>query len=220
MNDAHGAVDGLRQACHDIRQPIAGVLALAGAALAEPGLPDRVRARLEQISDLAEWQSVVIGDWLEASGDGEARPDGGAADVVRVVNEALAAERATWPGELIFLWPCEPVFTPMHPVVLRRILANVVGNATRAAGPSGTVRVEAGCHSDRMVVAVSDTGPGFGRLPGGSGLGLRSAARQAVRYGGRVECGRGSQGGGQVSLWLPRAPVQTRGIAADATGSV
>jgi hypothetical protein len=32
MSYAHGCVEGLRQARHDIRQPIAGVLALAGAA--------------------------------------------------------------------------------------------------------------------------------------------------------------------------------------------
>ena len=37
MNDAHGVAAGLRQVCHDIRQPIAGVLALAGALLADDG---------------------------------------------------------------------------------------------------------------------------------------------------------------------------------------
>ena len=218
MNDAHGAADGLRQVCHDIRQPIAGVLALAGAALVEAGLPQSVRAHLEKISDLAEWQSEVIEDWLRETQRDE--PAAGSADAVRVVNEALAAERATWAGDLTFLWPAERVFTPMHPVVLRRVVANLVANATRAAGPSGAVRVEVGCRADRMVVVVSDSGPGFGRLPAGSGLGLRAAARQAIRHGGNVECGRGSLGGGQVSLWLPRMPAQTGGIAADATGSV
>ena len=34
MNDVHGPMAGLQEVCHDIRQPIAGVLALAGAVLA------------------------------------------------------------------------------------------------------------------------------------------------------------------------------------------
>jgi signal transduction histidine kinase len=218
MNDVCGVVDDLREVCHDIRQPVAGVLALAGAALAVSGVPESVRARLEQISELAEWQSEVIGHWLEETGPG--RRGAGGADVVRVVNEALAAERAAWPGELVFVWPAGPVFTAMHPVVLRRVVANLVANAARAAGPSGTVRVEVGCRADRMVVVVDDSGPGFGRLSWGSGLGLQAAARQVIRHGGRVECGRGSAGGGRVSLWLPLAPADSGRRIADAAGSV
>ena len=57
MDDVYGSVDGLREACHDIRQPIAAILALAGAALAEAELPENTRNRLEQIVELAEWQS-------------------------------------------------------------------------------------------------------------------------------------------------------------------
>jgi signal transduction histidine kinase len=215
---AYGAMDGQRQACHDIRQPIAGVLALAGAALAEAGLPDNARSRLEQIVGLAEWQSEVIEDWLQASRPG--RPGAGQADVVGVVNQALAAERVTFAGELIFQWPAEPVFAPLHPVILRRVVANLLANATGAAGHSGRVRVEVGCRAGWMVVVVEDSGPGFGRLSAGSGLGLHAAARQATRHHGRLECGRGRHGGGQVSLWLPLAPAQTGGRAAHATRSV
>jgi hypothetical protein len=40
MSYAHGYVEGLRQACHDIRQPVAGALAPAEAALSEAGLPE------------------------------------------------------------------------------------------------------------------------------------------------------------------------------------
>ena len=140
MTDSYGSVQGLRQACHDIRQPIAGVLALAGAALAEAGLPEDTRIRLRQIVGLAEWQSDVIEHWLQASEVGQ--PDADHADVVRVVNEAAAAERVTWAGELTLVWPPEPVFTLLHPVTLRRMAANLLANATRAAGPSGMVTIE------------------------------------------------------------------------------
>ena len=60
----------LRQVCHDIRQPMAGVLALAGALLADEGLPESTRTRLRQIAELAEWQSDVIEHWLLVGGGG------------------------------------------------------------------------------------------------------------------------------------------------------
>lgn len=43
MSYAHDCVEGLRQACRDVRQPITGVLALAEAALAEADLPENAR---------------------------------------------------------------------------------------------------------------------------------------------------------------------------------
>lgn len=230
MNDVHLAVNDLRQLFHDVRQPVAGVLALVGAALAEGGVPERVRARLEQVADLAQWQAEVIGHWLGETGLDQ--PGAGHADVVQVVNEALAAERATWSGDLIFRWPTEPAFVPLHPVVLRRIVANLVANATRAAGPSGTVVVEVPRSADGMAVVVEDSGPGFcGPGTGGlgghqegavgrSGLGLHAAARQASKQNGRLECGQGSLGGARVSLWLPLPSAEAERRMADAACSL
>lgn len=76
MDYAHGCVAGLRQACHDIRQPMAGVLALAGAALTEPDLPDNARDRHKQIVQLAEWQSGVLEHWLWTPGLSAVASDG------------------------------------------------------------------------------------------------------------------------------------------------
>jgi signal transduction histidine kinase len=209
MNDVHGCVHELREVCHDIRQPIAGVLALAGVALAEAELPEDTRIRLEQIVKLAEWQSDVIENWLEVSGGG---PQGaGRTDVIRAVNEAAAAERLTWAGDLTLVWPPEPVFVRPHPVIVRRMTANLLGNATRAAGPSGTVTVEVSRQGRRMLLVVQDDGPGFGWLRGGHGLGLAAVARHAARYRGRLESGRGSLGGGRVSLWLPLVASRIEG---------
>lgn len=69
--DATDAAQGLREACHDMRQPVAGVLALAGAALAEPGLPGAVRGDLEQIIQYAEWLADMIQDRLQSARSGE-----------------------------------------------------------------------------------------------------------------------------------------------------
>ena len=214
MSVGHEPVDGLREVCHDIRQPIAGVLALAGAALVEADLPEGARSRLEQIVELAEWQSDVVENWLDAAVGGAA-PTAGRIDAVQVVNEAAAAERLVWGGGLTLIWPPEPVLIRMDPVDLRRMTANLLDNATRAAGPSGTVTVEVTRCDSRMLLTVEDDGPGFGSpvkdegLARGHGLGLSAVARQTIQCGGRLECGQSSLGGGRVSLWLPLAVSQT-----------
>ncbi len=222
MSDGHGPADGLREVCHDIRQPIAGVLALAGAALAEADLSEGARSRLEQIVELAEWQSDVVENWLEFAA-GDVTPAAGRTDAVQIVNAAAAVERLIWAGNLTLIWPPEPVFIRLHPVVLRRMTANLLDNATRAAGPSGTVTVEVARWDTRMLLAVEDDGPGFGwpvrsdELVMGHGIGLSAVARQASQCGGRLECGRGSLGGGRVSLWLPLTASRTEERTAGAT---
>jgi signal transduction histidine kinase len=210
--------EGLLQACHDIRQPVAGVLALAGAALAEADLPVNVRACLNQIVGLAEWQSDVIDGWLQ--GPADEPDDAPRTEVVRAVNEAIAVQRVTWAGEMTLVWPPEPVFVPLRTVAMRRMAANLLANATRAATPSGKVTVEVSRRGSWILLVVEDSGPGFGRLPGGSGLGLTAVARQAAEHQGRLECGRGSLGGGQVSLWLPAVASRTGERVADAACAV
>lgn len=214
MDYAHGCVEGLRQACHDIRQPIAGVLALAGAALTEAGLPDNARNHLNQIVRLAEWQSDVIEHWLRTP---DARPPRThPTDVLGVLNEAIAAQRTTWAGDLTLRWPSETVFTPVPEVTIRRMVANLLANATRAAGPSGRVTIEVSPPGTHVLLAVEDDGPGFGWLPKSFGLGLSAVAREAIGHRGRLECGRGSLGGARVGLWLPAVVPGIEGRIPDA----
>jgi signal transduction histidine kinase len=183
-----------------MRQPIAGVLALAGATLTEPGLPNAARTRLEQIVQQAEWLADMIQSWLQADQPDESRAG---ADLARVVSETVAAECVGSPAGVNVVWPAEPVHASVHPMVIRRVIANVLDNAIRAAGPSGSVTIEIRSQDDRALVVVDDSGPGFGSIQAGLGLGLRAAARNVASYGGRLECGRAPLGGLRVSLWLP-----------------
>lgn len=211
MSYAPECVDGLRQMCHDIRQPVAGVLALAAAALSEADLPDNARRCLDQIVWLAEWQSDLIGHWLWAPGG---RPsDEHPTDVLGVVTEVMAAQRVTWAGDLTLLWPPEPAFVHVPEVTMRRMVANLVANAARAGGPAGRVTIEVISRGAQVLLAVEDDGPGFGRIPRHFGLGLSAVARGAMEHQGRLECGQGSLGGARVSLWLPAAaPQEAAGV--------
>jgi signal transduction histidine kinase len=194
------AAQGLLEACHDMRQPIASVLALAGATLTESGLPTTARARLEQIIQQVEWLADMTQSWLHAA---QSDGPGVGADLARVVSETVAAECVSSPVDVSVVWPAEPVHASVHPAVIRRIMANVLGNAMRAADPSGSVTIEIRSQDGCALVVVVDSGPGFGRIQGGPGLGLRAAARNLASYGGRLECGCAPLGGLRVSLWLP-----------------
>jgi K+-sensing histidine kinase KdpD len=185
-----------------MRQPVASMFTLAAAALAEPGLPQPARIRLEQIVEQAAWISDLIQHSLH-EGEQDA-PGACPTDLFRVVSEAVAAERVTWPGEMRVLSPAEPVLTAVHFVVLRRIVANLLDNATRAAGPSGTVTIEIGQNRHSAMLAIEDTGPGFGKIERGLGLGLAAVSRGIATYGGRLERECGTGGGVRVNLWLPR----------------
>ena len=218
MSYGHGWAGELQEACHDIRQPIAGVLALAEAALSEADLPENTREFLDKIIALAEWQSDVIEHWLWARDDW--LPKTQETDVLGVITEAVAAEQVTWTGDLTVLWPPAPVLVGLPRVTLRRMTANLLANAPRAAGPSGRVTVEVSERATQMLLAIEDDGPGFGLLPRGCGLGLSAVAREAIEHHGRLECGRGSLGGARVSLCLPAVGPAAEGRIADAARAV
>jgi two-component system sensor histidine kinase TctE len=199
----------LNEICHDLGEPVATIRETAAAALADPGLETRVRRRLEQIAGQADWLASIINDYLRAKyqQDGVKGTGDDIANVARAVDGAVAARRLTWPGDLSVTSPSGPVLCALDPVILRRVISNVLSNATRAAGPSGVVTVEVKRDLSMIVVIVEDSGPGFGKISQGHGIGLAEVASNVIRYGGKVEWGRGARGGVRVSLWLPQVWV-------------
>jgi signal transduction histidine kinase len=106
---------------------------------------------------------------------------------------------------------------------LRQVLYNLLKNAAEASGAAGAVRVRLNKEgSDRVVVTISDTGPGiepesrryvfepfFTTKPQGTGLGL-AVSRAIVRaHGGDLELALSNGTGAVFRLTLPREPRPT-----------
>jgi signal transduction histidine kinase len=191
-------VDRLHEICHDMRQPVASILMLADAALTDDSIPPVVRVSLGQVREEAEWLGDLLQHLLQPSGTETA--NGQAHDLTRVAADVVAAAQATYRGDLRLQSSGGNLRVLGSPLELRRAIANLVSNATRAAGPQGQVVVELCRAGEHVLLAVDDNGPGFGLIRRGIGLGLRAAARSLASCGGRIEFRRSRLGGTRAVL--------------------
>jgi signal transduction histidine kinase len=119
----------------------------------------------------------------------------------------------------------EPLEVVVDPAGVRAALLNLTLNAIDAAGPGGTVRLEASTIGDDVVVDVADTGAGpppeladslcdafVTSKPEGVGLGLALAHRVAADHGGRLSWSR-EDGETRFRLTLPHRAELPRGAA-------
>lgn len=197
---------------HDLRTPLAR-MRLALEMLPQDGDPKNI-ARLR--SDMEE-MNRLIGEFLALSRglEKEAEQE---IDLNRLLQEL--ADHARNDGAIV-MWqaqaPCQRLAGPM---ALRRILANLIGNAVRY-GAGNTITIELECKEEAAVIHVLDRGPGippeqlesvfrpFYRLEssrsvttGGSGLGLAIARQLADANGWKIELLPREGGGTEARLTL------------------
>ena len=101
--------------------------------------------------------------------------------------------------------PARPVLADVSRVDARRVIANLLSNAIRAAGPDGQVTVRIAADPGYGVLVVEDDGPGLSRISPGTGLGCSVIAECLLRCGGRVGYGRSKAGGVKATVSLPLA---------------
>ena len=116
----------------------------------------------------------------------------------------------------------EPASTTGDPMLLERLIINLVDNALRYNIPGGTIRLTTSTVDDRAVLTVANTGPiidshatdgllePFRRLhdrsdTDGFGLGLAIVASIAAAHGGTVTAQPIPEGGLNVTVALPKA---------------
>ena len=110
-------------------------------------------------------------------------------DLGSLADEAAAVERVTYEGTLEVEPHAEPVLVCVNQTEVRGIISNLLNNATRAAGPVGTVTIEISRHLGLAELVVQDTGPGFGEVPEGTGLGWRIMAQSLAKCEGKISYG-------------------------------
>jgi len=100
-------------------------------------------------------------------------------------------------------------------------------NAHEVTAPGGMVRVEIATKTDRVIVAVVDTGPGvppellervfdpfFSTKERGSGLGLAICASIAQTHGARIKAANREAGGAVFTVDFPVAAPATLPVSA------
>lgn len=191
----------LREMCHDLRQTIAAVRTLADAALADGGLQGAARTHVEKIAGQAE----ILADTIRQ----ELRPTVGGRkshllDLRRLISDLADGERVTYLGALEVIAKPAPVLIHANPDDVRRVLANLLGNATRAAGPAGSVVIEVTVETGLAKVVIDNTESGCPR-PAGTGLGWNIITQRLSRMEGRLVYGQGRRSGVRATLRLPLA---------------
>ena len=194
----------VRALCHDMRQPLATIVALSSTAAAKTGVDENSALTLGRITEQATGLLGMIRSTLEV----ESGPECAEPACVPTVLAAVVTEwRETFSGSLTTtVRDPQRATVLVHASMLRRAIANLVDNATRAAGPTGTVKVTVVGGVSIVDIIVRDDGPGFGQIASGFGLGLDVVRRVAATCDGQLDIRANDTGGVQAKLRLSRVP--------------
>jgi signal transduction histidine kinase len=196
-HSAGGEIDTVRALLHDLRQPLAAILLLAGTDGGDAG------RKLDGIAGQARWLAELVETSLSEA----------ATDEVTVTNVGALAESAVeraqpTAGCEIALEVDDAVPAWARPVALSRALACVLDNAVRAAGPGGRVRVAVRSADDGVHLTVSDDGPGIGRIAARTSLGLTTTRAMVAACNGSFRLYPGEHGGAVADICLAEAALR------------
>lgn len=194
------AVRGL---LHDLGHEMTTLSYLMEAIRGDPTLSVETGIRTE----LAALEVSRLLDMVRHAPPGSEAPD--PVDLRAMASEVARLARAAY-GTQVVVPQGAAVTIPVSPGLLWRVLTNVVGNATRAAGREGRVEVAIRqvWQQAHTTIDVLDDGPGFGGgAQGTASLGLRVVTSLLESCGGRLEVRSPRAGGTRVRIVLPSEPV-------------
>jgi K+-sensing histidine kinase KdpD len=186
---------GIRGLLHDLGHQMMTLSLLTESVRDDAAIPASSRWRMELVLQEMLRAMDMITDYLPAQAAAASAPETSSTDVRRMAVEVaqlagLAYETA------VTVRPGRPATIQISPTVLWRVLANLVDNAVRAAGPDGSVEIRVEQELD-TVIEVVDDGPGPERGPHGMrGLGLSVVGQLLDLAGGHLEMARARPAGG------------------------
>lgn len=197
---------------HDLRSPLGRLKMALGMLAEERGSP--LLVRMER--DVAEMESLIAAQLeLTRAQEQEAAEN---TDIDSLLAESLEAAEARAPGQTRLRAAGPPCRGKVASLALRRIVANLLENVLRHAGPGSLQLVRRRC-AGGLLIGVRDSGPGIpaemreavfrpffrldpsrNRATGGSGLGLAIARQLAETQGWKIAVKPRLSGG--ASFWL------------------
>lgn len=194
---AGGEIDTVRALLHDLRQPLAAILLLAGTEGGDVG------RKMDGIAGQARWLAELVETSLsEAAADEVTTTDVGA-----IAHRAVVRARAT-AHCVIAIDLVEGLEAWARPVALSRALACVLDNAVRAAGDGGLVRVDTYTDREGIHLTVTDDGPGLGKVTPRTSLGLTTTRAMVAACHGSFRLHAGEDGGTVADICLAQAQLR------------
>jgi signal transduction histidine kinase len=192
------AVRGL---LHDVGHQAVTLSYLVETVRTEADLPGGTRQRIELLAQGMSRLLELIGSELPGAPPAS---DGSGLDLRPLARQVAQLARARH-GVPVVVLPGPDMTIEANPLLLWRVLTNVVDNAARAAAPGGSVEISLR-DQEGPAIDVADDGPGFGRgTPGTGSLGLSVVTSLLDACGGSLAVRAPQSGGTLVHIRLPAA---------------
>lgn len=212
-------------ASHELRTPLTVMRTAIDVTLAKPRrTPDQLEAMATEVRQAADRAEAMIEALLTLARSDRGQGPRSELDVAAFAEDAIeAAEPAIRQRSLHVAAALEPGIAVGDPVLVERLVANLVDNAVRHNVPDGWIEVATGDRDGMAFISVANSGPVIGesevpslfepfhRLyphpgpdgPGGAGLGLSIVASVATAHNGQVSASPSPGGGLAIMVLLP-----------------
>jgi len=211
---------------HDLRAPLRGILGLVRILAQDQGarLDDAGRETLAELEESALQMSSLLDGLLVLARVSRGALEPEQVDLGELVARALARRRLEDPTRQVRATIAEGVHARLDPRLARVLIDNLVDNAWKFTRDTADAHIELGVEEadGQRVVFLRDNGAGFdgarrdrlfqpfqrlhstGEFPG-TGIGLATVQRIALRHGGRVSAEGAVGRGATFRLTLPGA---------------
>jgi signal transduction histidine kinase len=210
-------------ASHELRTPLTVMRTAIEVTLAKPDRsPGQLEAMAAEVHQAAERAEALIEALLTLARSDRGPDAWSPLDLCVLAEDSLDAAAGPIAAASLRVTSClEPAFATGDPVLVERLVANLIDNAARHNVPQGWIDVSTGGHGGAAFIRVANSGPGIaeaaveslfepfrrlkpeGAQPEGVGLGLSIVRSVAAAHHGHVTARPGESGGLEVTVLLP-----------------